>query len=96
MVHVKACTDCAKPTARLAQLEGDLHAVNGKLDFSERRDGLTDSWYSMLSNQCNLLKSQIASGEVCSGEIVQIISKASYDVNASIHDLYCHAAHAQK
>lgn len=57
-------TERAEPTAKIAQLKDVLHELNGKLDFSERRNSFADSRYSILSDECESLKRQVASGEV--------------------------------
>lgn len=50
----------------------------------------------MLSDEGDSLKRQIASGEVCSGEMVQRPANAFMDVDTLIYDLNIHAAHLQK
>lgn len=89
-------TECEVHTARITQLEGDFDELKGKLDFLKRRNNVADLQYSMLSDDCYSLKRQIASGGKCGGEMVQRLANVSKDVAASIHDLNCHAAHAQK
>lgn len=55
-------SNCAEHTARLAQLEGGLHELKGRLDFSERCNNVADSSYSMLCDECDSIRCQIASG----------------------------------
>lgn len=43
VVPGQARTELVDHTARIAQLEGDLHELKGKLDFSERCNNVTDS-----------------------------------------------------
>lgn len=62
VVAEQARAERAKHTARITQLEGNLHELKSSLDFSERRRNDADSPYSMLSNECDSLKSQLASG----------------------------------
>lgn len=82
--------DCAAP------LEGDLHELRGKLYFLESCGYDADTQFSKLNYECNLLKCQIASGGDYSGEMVQRLTSACNNVDASIDYLNCHAAHAQK
>lgn len=91
-----ARTELAEHSARIAQLESDLHSFKCKLDFSERRNNIFDLQYSKLSKECASLKRQIASGGLCSGEMVLRLANASKCVFASIHDLNRHTALVQK
>lgn len=62
----------------------------------ERRNNVTDSRYLLLSNECNLLKGQIASGGVCSGVMEQRLENASKEVDVSINDFNRHTTHSRK
>lgn len=86
---------CAEYAARPAQLEECLHELKGKLDFSDRRNDVADLRYSMLSDECDFLKLQIISYEMCSGEIVRRLSNVFKNVDVLIDDLSYHAANAQ-
>lgn len=96
VVAEQAQTDRAKHTAQIAQLKDDVHELKGKLDFFERRNIVADSLYSMLSDERDLLKHQIASYEVCSGVMVQRLASLSMDVDALIDDLISHVVYTQK
>lgn len=61
----------AKHTARNAQREGDLYELKANLIFSRRRNNSTDVWYSILSDELNLLKSQNDTGGLCSDAMAQ-------------------------
>lgn len=60
----------------------------------ERRNNAADLWYFMVSDERDSLKRQTASGEVCSGEMVQPLVNASKDFVSYIGELNLHAAHA--
>lgn len=83
-------------TAGIAQLEGDLQELKEKLGSAERRNNVADLRYAMLRNECELLRREIVSCGVCSGEMVRRLVNASKDVDASIDDLNRLASHAQK
>lgn len=55
------CAKCAEHTAQNAQLKVDLHELEGKLDFLERLNNVTDTRYSMVGDECDFLQLQIAS-----------------------------------
>lgn len=88
-----ALTECAEYTASNAELEGNLHEVKCKLDFSERCNSLADSWYSMLRDDSDPQNREIASGRVCSGELAQRLANAFKHIDASIGDLIHYAAY---
>lgn len=77
-------------------MEGDLHELNGKPDFSERRNNVADLLYSMPVEECDSLERQSAIGGECSGSLLQRRANASKDVDASINKLNGRAARAQK
>lgn len=96
MVAEKARTERAGHTAQSAHLKGDLHELNGKSNFSERRNNDADSRHSMPSEKCVLSKRQIVNGEVCSGKMEERHACASENVDESINDLFHHATCAPK
>lgn len=69
----------------------------GNLDFRKRRNNVAYSWYShsLILDECDLLKYQTAGGGVCSKEIIQKFANAFKNLDESIDELNCHAAHAQ-
>lgn len=88
--------DREEHTARIVQLEGEQHESAGKMAFSERRNSVADLQYSMLSDKCNSLKTQFASGGVCKEGMLQLLANPFKNVDASLDDFNRHAAHAQK
>lgn len=87
VVAEQAHTKRTEHTARIAQLEGDLHKVKGKAGILGRLNNNADSRYFIPSNECDSLKGQIFKGGVCGGEIVQRFANASQDIDASMDDL---------
>lgn len=51
VVTEQARTEHTEHTARIAQLNGDLHKLNGKLDFSERRNSVAVLQYFILTDE---------------------------------------------
>lgn len=62
----------------------------------ERRNNIENSRYSILSDECDLVKRQIASCGVCSGQMVQRLANEPKGVDALIDGLNCDAAHVEK
>lgn len=87
---------CAERTARIAQLDGDIHELERILGVIEHRNIVVDLQYFMLSDECVLPKHQSASGGMCSEEMVQGVANAIKNVVTSITDLNRHAAHVPK
>lgn len=77
-------------------MKSDRHEVKGKLNFLERPNNVADLRCSMLTDECDSLKRQIAGGGVYSGGIVQQLENESKDVDALKNNLSLIAAHAQK
>lgn len=92
----QASTKRAENMDQIAQLELDLHEINGKLNFSKRCNDVGYARYSILSDERDLLKCQMASGGVCIEVMIQQLAKGSKNVDASINDLSRQATHAQK
>lgn len=96
VVGEQARTERVEHKARVAQLDGDLHKFKGKLDFLERRKNVADSRNSMLSDECNSQKRQISRGSFYKGNMALRLANGFKNVDVSIDDSNCHAAHAQK
>lgn len=62
MVAEQALSERAEHVAWIAQLEGDLYELMGQLHFLEYQNSVADLRYSILSDECDSLKRQIASG----------------------------------
>lgn len=82
--------------AWIAQLEGDLHELRGKLDFSKRHNNVADLRYSTRTYECDSLKPEIASGKVYNQEMVKRLARASQAAGASIGAWNRYAALARK
>lgn len=58
------------------QLNGEAHELKGKLDFSECRGSVDFPRYSLLVDDCELVRLQVAGGTGCNGETVQQLEDA--------------------
>lgn len=56
VVPKETYTELAHHTVLIAQLEGDLHVLKGKLDRLDRRNDVIDSQNSIVSDECDSLK----------------------------------------
>lgn len=92
----QARTEHVDLTPRIAQLEGDFHALKGRLGFRELCNIVSVFWNSLLVDEHDLLKCRIASGGFCCVEMVQLLASHSNDVYALIDDLNHHIAHVLK
>lgn len=91
----QAVVELTEHTAHIEQLEGDFYGLKCKLELLKRCNDISDSQYPVLVHACMSLKPLLASGKVCSGEMVQHFANALKDVNASLDDLNL-VPHAQK
>lgn len=89
-------TKRTKHTDQILQSDGDLHKLKGKSNFSGRHNDIADPHYSRLSDECDSMKCELASGRAFRKEMVQRLENASKNVNTSIGDLSCPIGHAQK
>lgn len=65
--------ELAEQTNLTVQSGGDLRKLEGKLEFSEHRNKVSESQYSMLVDKRDSPKRQITSIGVFSGEMIQVI-----------------------
>lgn len=86
----------AKHPPQIVEFEGDLHELEGKYHLPKRCNNVVDLRYTMLRHECDSLKRQIASGELCSETIVQRLANASKDDDALIDVLNLYAVYARK
>lgn len=83
-------------TARFEPLNGDHYELVSKSDFLERSNHVGTLRYFLLVNKYDLLNRQVASGRICSEEMVQQHGNASKNFDVLIDDFNRHAAYAQK
>lgn len=77
MVAAQTSTERAKHTALIAQLDGYIHEIDGKLDFLARRSNIADPRYSKLVDACDLPKRKISNSRICREEMVKQLANVS-------------------
>lgn len=92
----QARIESIKHTAENGQWRVKVHELKKRLHFPSRRNIVADSLYSVVFEECDSLKHQVANERVCGVKMVQRLANGSRNVDVSSDDSNLHAVHAKK